>query len=326
MRDILAALDHVQVNFSPQALLVINIALAFIMFGVALDIKIEHFRKILRQPKTVIVGFLAQFILLPAFTFLLVLILRQYLSVGVALGMILVAACPGGNISNFISSLSKANAALSVALTAVATVAAIALTPLNFMFWGHLFAQTSDLVRPISIDTWQMLKTVLLLLALPLLLGLWFARRFPKTTAGILVPVRRLSIVFFIGVVIAAIANNFTVMINFAHYVFFIVLIHNALALFLGYGFATILGIRQNDRRTITIETGIQNSSLALILVFNPDIFPPELEMGGLAMIAACWGIWHILSGLIIAYVWSRKKLKATDAASVDTCRPHCGL
>lgn len=93
-------------------------------------------------------------------------------------------------------------------------------------------------------------------------------------------------------------------------YVFLIVLIHNGLALSSGYGVASLFGLPDADRRTLTIETGIQNSGLGLVLLFNPKIFPPELQLGGMLFITAWWGIWHIISGLTIASRWHRKPLK----------------
>ncbi len=98
---------------------------------------------------------------------------------------------------------------------------------------------------------------------------------------------------------------------RFVHLVFFIVLIHNALALGTGFAFSTLMRRPSADRRAITIETGIQNSGLALALMFNPKIFPPELELGGMAVIAAWWGIWHIISGLTMAGLWARKPIIA---------------
>ena len=112
----------------------VNIVIALIMFGVALDIRWRHFIDLLKNPKSVVVGAVSQFLLLPALTFLLVLIVKP--TPTVALGMILVAACPGGNISNFMSYLAKGNTALSVSLTAVSTSLAVLMTPLNFTLWG----------------------------------------------------------------------------------------------------------------------------------------------------------------------------------------------
>ena len=315
MNSSMEVLDHVRLNFSPSGLLFLNIALAFIMFGVALGIKIDDFKDIIQKPKSAITGIIAQFILLPLLTFLLVLLVKP--SPTIALGMILVASCPGGNISNFMSSMAKANAALSVSLTAFATLSAIFMTPLNFSIWGNLYVKfhnnrvAESLMRPLEIDQLQMFQTVFILLGIPVIAGIFFASRYPKTTAKIIKPLKTASLLFFIIMVIAMLSANFDHFKRFVHLVFFIVLMHNALALATGFIFSTLMKRPRVDRRTITIETGIQNSGLALALMFNPKIFPPELELGGMAVIAAWWGIWHILSGLTMASLWSKKPLFA---------------
>lgn len=304
----LKVLDSITLNFSQGGLLFMNITLAFIMFGVALEIKFENFKKVIYNPKSVIVGFTSQFILLPLLTFILVMILKP--TPAVALGMILVAACPGGNISNFISGTAKGNIALSVTLTAIATLAAIFMTPFNFAFWGELYAKSHPLLRPIEIDPFQMFQTVFILLGIPLILGMVFAKNFPGLTAKILKPIKIFSIVFFLGFVVVALANNFSYFIRYIHLIIIIVLIQNGLGLLGGYYYSKILKLPEIDQRTISIETGIQNSGLALVLIFNPKIFPTDLQLGGMAFIAAWWGIWHIISGLGLAYYWNRRPPK----------------
>ncbi len=309
----LEVLDHVRLNFSPSGLFFLNIALAFIMFGVALDIRIEEFKAIIKNPKSVVTGIVSQFVLLPLLSFLLILILNP--SPSVALGMILVASCPGGNISNFMSSMAKANAALSVSLTGFATLGAIFMTPLNFSLWGSLYLNfysnksAHELLRPIEIDQFQMFQTVFLLLGVPIILGLLVASNYQQFTNRIKKPIKTGSIIFFIIMVIALISANFTHFTKYVHLVFIIVLLHNMLALGTGFLFSSLLKRPRADRRTITIETGIQNSGLALALMFNPKIFPPDLELGGMTVIAAWWGIWHIISGLGIAALWSKKPI-----------------
>lgn len=309
MYEELKALDTIRLNFSPAGLHVMNLTLAFIMFGVALDLKPDNFKRIVSNPKSTIIGFLSQFIILPALTFVLVWTLKSYITPSIALGMILVAACPGGNISNFISSLSKANIALSVSLTAIATLAAIVLTPANFAFWGKMYAASSPLVRPIEIDPLQMFQTVFILLGIPLISGIWFSWKFPETTKKIIRPIKSISIIIFVGFVIAALATNFSYFLQHIKFILFIVLIHNALAISTGYFAGLSFRLSSPDRRSVAIETGIQNSGLALVLIFNPKIFPEHLHVGGMAFIAAWWGIWHILSGLFIAYFWSNYKI-----------------
>lgn len=300
----LEKLDWIRLNFSKGALLIMNITLAFIMFGVALEINFDSFRQILKAPKSLVLGIFSQFLALPALTFILVYFLKPTPSV--ALGMILVAACPGGNISNFISSMAKGNVALSISLTAFATIVAVIMTPFNFAFWGNLYSETAHLVIPIRIDIPEMLRTVLILLGLPVMAGLWFSRRFPQITAKIINPVKKISMIIFIGFVIGALAGNLEYFKSYIHLIFLIVLAHNALALLTGFGLASLGKISRKDRRSLTIETGIQNSGLGLVLIFNPRLFD---GLGGMAFIAAWWGIWHIISGLLMAYFWSKKPL-----------------
>ena len=314
MKEALEVLDNVRLNFSQSGLFALNITIAFIMYGVALDIKFQHFKDILLKPKSAITGVISQFILLPAVTFLFIIILNP--TPTVALGMILIASCPGGNISNFMSALARGNVALSVSLTAIATLAATFVTPLNFALWGKLFINyynsggAGNYLVPIEIDFMQMIQTVVILLGIPIVLGLLTAKYFPMLTLKLKKPIRKISIVIFIAFVIILLSANFNHFMKFIHLVFLIVLVHNALALATGFSFASVLKLPRIDRRTITLETGIQNSGLALVLMFNPKIFPPELELGGMTVIAAWWGVWYIISGLTISTIWSRKKLE----------------
>lgn len=313
MKEALEILDHIRLNFSPTGLLALNITIAFIMFGVALDIKWQHFKDVFMKPKSAIVGMISQFLLLPAITFLFILILNP--TPTVAIGMLLVSACPGGNISNFMSAMAKGNVALSVSLTAVSTLAATFMTPINFALWGKLYldfynaAGAGTYLVPIEIDFYQMIQTVVILLGLPVVLGLFFSEYFPKLTKKIKKPIRQLSIFVFIGFVFILLSANFNNFLQVIQVVFLIVLIHNALALVTGFTFSSIMKLPQIDRRSITLETGIQNSGLALVLMFNPKIFPPDLELGGMTVIAAWWGVWHIISGLGISWLWSKKRV-----------------
>ena len=311
MNNSLEVLDHVRLNFSPSGLVFLNIALSFVMFGVALDIKIENFKAILHKPKAAIIGYISQTFLLPAITFLLVILLNP--TPTIALGMILVAACPGGNISNFISSMAKGNVALAVSLTAISTSGAIFFTPFNFALWGNLYIHfynahsAAGLVRTLEIDKFQMFQTVFILLGIPVIIGLLVAKKFPKLTEKIKKPINRGSLLFFLLMVIVMLSANFTQFTSYVHLVFIFVLLQNGVAMATGYFFGKINHLSVTDQRTLAIETGIHNSGLALALIFNPKIFPPEMELGGMAVIAAWWGIWHIISGLSLAFFWLKK-------------------
>ena len=158
------AIDQIQLNFNPQGLLVINAAIGLMMLGVALDLKLDDFKRIVRAPKAPVIGLTAQFILLPAFTFLLTLLIRPHPSM--ALGMILVAACPGGNLSNIMTYLARGNSAISISMTAVSTVAAIIMTPLNLAVWGSLNPATAPILERVQLSPFDVFVTVFVILGI----------------------------------------------------------------------------------------------------------------------------------------------------------------
>jgi len=295
-------LDNVHINFDSGSLWVMNLVLGLVMFGVALEISISDFKPLWLKPKALIAGLVSQFIALPAITFLLVYATDPLPSI--ALGMFMVAACPGGNISNFISYLSNANTALSVSLTAMATILAIVMTPLNFHFWSMLYTPSSSLINEISISSIEMFKLVFLLLGLPLLLGMLINYKIPELALKIAKKLKIVSLVFFICLVFIALYNNRVIFMDYILYVFWIVLVHNLIAFSTGYSIGRLFGLAETSVRSITIETGIQNSGLGLLLIFT--FFD---GLGGMALLAAFWGIWHIISGLILAAFWNRKSV-----------------
>ena len=131
------------------------------MFGVALDLKWADFRRVMDTPKSSLVGLLAQFVTMPALTYLLILVWKP--DPAMALGMILVAACPGGNISNFLCQYARGNAALSVSISAISTIVAIFATPINFAFWSSLLPGTEN-EQEIVMDAWAMFQSILVIL------------------------------------------------------------------------------------------------------------------------------------------------------------------
>jgi bile acid:Na+ symporter, BASS family len=292
-------IDSVRLSFSPSTLLLLNAVIGLMMFGMALDMKLDDFQRVIRSPRGPAIGLAAQFLFLPAFTFLLTLVFPATPSI--ALGMMLVAACPGGNLSNVMTYLARGNAALSVSMTAVSTAAAVLMTPLNLALWGGLNPATEPILRAVSLSPLDVLGTIVLILGIPLAAGLAVARSFPRASARVRKPFKVFSIVVFIAVVAMALRANWDYFLQFVGVVFFAVVIHNALALALGYGTARLFGLPPRDRRAVTIEVGIQNSALALILIF--DFFD---GLGGMAIIGGLWGIWHIISGLTVAFVFSR--------------------
>ena len=302
-----AQVDQIRLNFNQVGLNAINLVIGLMMFGVALDIKLEDFRRILRAPKAPLIGLGAQFVLLPAFTFLLTLVIDPIPSI--ALGMMLLAACPGGNLSNLMTYLAGGNAAVSISMTAISTVAAIFMTPLNLTLWGSLHPEASAILRRVSLNPLDVFITVFVILGIPLAAGLAIANWKPRLVERVRKPFKIFTVVVFIGVVAGALIANFATFLEVIGLVVFAVLAHNALALSLGYGAARLFGLPERDRRAVAIEVGIQNAALGLVLVFN--FFD---GLGGMAIIVAWWGVWHIISGLSLAFFWARRPAPLAEA------------
>jgi BASS family bile acid:Na+ symporter len=303
-------IDAVRLNFSESLVWVMNLCIAIIMFSVALSMKREDFTALAKQPKQVLVGLSSQFFLLPFFTFLLVMILEPF--AGLALGMILVASVPGGNVSNYFTLVGKGNPALSVTMTAIATLAAPLFTPLNFSIWGGNIPFANELFRSINLDFWSMFKSVMLMLVIPMILGILFGKRFPQITQRIKGIMQGLSLVILIAFIAFAFSGNYTLFITYWNHIVYLVLLHNAIAFLVGYLWGYAFTRNTTVARTISIETGIQNSGLGLVLIFT--LFDGQ---GGMALITAWWGVYDIFAGLAVAYAfrwWLNRKRKVEIA------------
>lgn len=286
------------IQFDPASLILLNIIMAAMMFGVSLTLKMEDFKRIIKSPVAPLAGLFAQFLLLPLATCLFTWVLR--IDPELALGMILVASCPGGSFSNVMTWLGRGNVAVSVSMTAVSSLAATVLTPLNFAFYGWLNPHTREYLTQISLEPGSILLIVLLVLALPLIFGMLSGRRWPALAQRSEKPLRVISLLVFIGFVGIAFSNNFDLFIKRFHSFFWLVVAHNLLALSLGYGMARLMKLPVADRRAVTMEVGIQNSGLGLVILFT--FFP---NAGGMMLITAFWGVWHLVSGLTLSQIWA---------------------
>lgn len=293
-------IDALRINFSSDQLILLNFCLGFLMFGVALDIKVRDFKQLFQDPKPPIVGLVSQLVLLPILTLGLTFLLNVQPSI--ALGMILIAACPGGNVSNFAVHLAKGNTALSVLMTSVSTLMAIFTTPLLFGLLTQFVPNTAELGQSITVDPIEMIQTILKLVVLPLSIGMSINHFYPKLTERIQSPTKLLSMLIFFGIVFFGIKGNWENILTYIDDVFFIVLIHNSLAFLLGFSWSKLMKMSVANTKAISIETGIQNSGLALIIALN--FFS---DLGGMALVAAWWGIWHLLSGFLVAMWFSRR-------------------
>lgn len=300
----MTAIDQVQLNFNPQALLGLNLVLALVMFGVALDLKVSDFKAALRTPKALAIGLFGHHVLFPAGTFLLILALDPLPSIG--LGMLLVSSCPAGHISNFFTHRAGGNAALSVSISTLSTAGAVFMMPVNVAFWANQHEGMRAILRDFSLDPLSMLVDVAILLGVPLVLGLAISHRYPQRAAKMLKPMRMFSLGVFAVFVTGALLANWKFFLEYGALVVGIVFIHNACALASGYGLGKLTGLSERDCRAVAFETGIQNSGLGLVLIFN--FFG---GLGGMAIVTAWWGIWHIFAGMALSTYWMKKPVQA---------------
>lgn len=299
------------VNYDQSQQMTLNLVLALVVFGLALDIKIDDFKRVFRNPKAPIVGLIAQFLLLPAATCGITLLVD--LPAGIELGMILVAACPGGAISNFITYMARGNVALSISMTAFSSIIAIFMMPINFALWASFNPVALDLLQTIDVSGFDIFKSLIIVLAIPLVVGQILANKVPRVAAQLHRVLKHLSVVILFVFIGVAVAKNFDSFARYFFLLFLAVLMHNGVALALGYATAKVSGLRGADTRAVTIEVGIQNSSLAIAIIFSQ--FDAQ---AGMALIAAFWGTWHIVSGLVIAAL-CRIFAKDEATAAADT-------
>ena len=288
-----------EVQFSSENLLILNVILAFMMFGVSLSLTGEDFRRVLKRPDAPIVGLLAQFVLLPAATCLTTWFFE--VEPEMALGMILVASCPGGSFSNIMTWLARANVAVSVSMTAISSLVAMVMTPFNFALYGWLNPNTRSMLTEIQLDSMNILILVVLVLGLPLLVGMMTGKLFPRFAAKAEKPMRVITLLVLLLFVGVAFSNNMDVFLARADRIVILVVLQNMLALGMGAFAGMLTGLPRQDRRAITMEVGIQNSGLGLAILFT--FFP---QASGMILIAAFWGVWHLISGLLLAWWWSR--------------------
>lgn len=307
--------DDVVLNFTPGTLVILNVVLALIMLGVALDTTVDDFKVVARKPKPMIIAIIAQLLVLPAVTFGLTFLLP--VTASMALGMILVACCPPGNISQVLTHRSGGNVALSVSMTAVSNLLYIVALPFSIAFWGSLRADTRELLTAVSLNGWQMLLEILLIIGLPFAVGLTLRHRLPGLAVKVQPFVKWFSLLALLGFIAAALAGNWTYFVAFLGVILLAVTIHDAVALAIGWSTAAVGGLGTRERKAMTFEVGIRNAGLGLGLIFA--FFG---GLGGMAVVAGWWGVWDIIAGLVLATLWGRHTRRRTGSIQGDAS-PH---
>lgn len=306
--------DDVVLNFTPATLMILNVVLGLLMLGIALDVAPSDFKAVLRKPKPMIIALIAQLLVLPAVTFGLTFLLP--VTPSMALGMILVACCPAGNISQVLTHRAGGNVALSVSMTAVGNLLYLFAMPLSIAFWGSLRDDTRALLHVVALNPAQMLLEIALIIGVPFVVGLTVRAKLPTLAARVQPFVRWISLAALLVFIVAALAGNWQIFIAFLGVIVLAVAIHDAVAFAIGYTTAAVGGMGTRERKAITFEVGVRNAGLGLGIVFS--FFG---GLGGMAIVAGWWGIWDIIAGLVVATLWARGTKRRTGAVSGDATR-----
>lgn len=297
-------------NYDANQQLLLGLVLAVMIFGVSLELRVQQFMAIARQPQPILAGMLGQCLILPWATLLVTLLVD--LHPGLELGLLLVACCPGGNMSNIMTHLARGNTALSMSMTAMSSLLALVLLPLNFALTSaqnpEAAAYLAERLQALHVDQTSIMLNLLLLLGLPLVLGMLVGNAAPQFAERIMPWFKRFSLLAFALLVIGGVLANWRMLSANLGLVFLVVVLHNASAILLGWLMARLARQRGANLRAMVIEISMHNSGLALGLIFAQ--FGGELHM---ALVAALWGTWHLISGLLLVLFWRNKALLAQE-------------
>lgn len=308
-------IDQLQLELSDAFQLAVKVIVAVFLFGIALDTRLEDFRDVVRRPLVIGVGLVAMFVVMPALTVLLTLALDVRGSV--AIGMILVVCCPAGNFSNLLTYRARGDVALSISMTTASNVVAIVLTPIAVAFWCGLNPVADDLLRDVSIDAWGMATEVALLIGLPFAAGLAVAWRWPAVSTVARRVVEPAALVLLLLIIVLGTAGQAGKYAEYVAAVALAVILQNTLSLLVGYGTGRGMRLPAPGVRTMTFEVGVRNTGLALVLALG--FFD---DLGGVALIAALWGLWDVIAGLAVATWWRRSTARAGAAPAGSPSTP----
>ena len=273
----------------------INPMLGMIMFGMGLTLSPKDFRIVFHRPKDIIIGCLAQFIVMPSLAWLLTM--AFHLPQELALGVILVGCCPGGTASNVITYLAKGDLALSVGMTATSTLLAPVMTPL--LVW--LLAGTM-----VNVDTAGMLLSIVYVIIAPIIAGLLCQRFLPKLTKNVVAYLPAFSSIVIALVVGVIVSHNAKQLLVGGLLVIIVVMLHNILGLSVGFLLGRLTRMPRKKCVALSIEVGMQNSGLASSLAVLHFAAYPLAAIPG-----AIFSVWHNISGALVAKLYSSYENKS---------------
>ena len=287
------------VELGPYASIILQLMLTFIMLSVSLELKKDDWNSLKHKWKAFLTGMSARILVLPAIIFCFCSLAP--ISAELKLGFLLVAACPGGSISNFLVSLSRGDIILSILLSLGSTFLAPLSTPLNFEFWALLADDTRNLFSQISIDPQSLLKTIFFSLLIPLSIGAYLGLKHPEKADKLKKKTNFLGPSILLLFLIFAVTKNYQLLAHHFFDAFIPVVILNTLCLLFFYFYAKIFQLPPPACRAISLEVSVENTALALLIAL--EFFPNHIEV---TMVAVLWGLWQIFSGWILAHYWSK--------------------
>ena len=265
--------------------------LGIIMFGMGMTMTVDDFKGVLHSPKAVVIGVVAQFMLMPGLAYLLCQLFQ--LPPAIAIGVILVGCCPGGTASNVITYMAKGNTALSVACTSVSSILAPILTPAVF----YLLAS-----QWIEINALSMLGSILQVVLFPIILGLIVRSVLKQKVETYIQVMPLISVLAIVAIVAAIIAGSKTQILESGLLILAVVALHNGLGYLLGFGASRLFKLPYADSKAIAIEVGMQNSGLGVALAAVHFAASPIT-----AVPSAIFSLWHNISGPALATYWASK-------------------
>ncbi|MDQ9021143.1 bile acid:sodium symporter family protein [Acinetobacter sichuanensis] len=268
--------------------------LGIIMLGMGMTMTVDDFKGVLQNPKAVLIGVVAQFVIMPSLAYMLCKLLQ--LPTEIAVGVILVGCCPGGTASNVIAYMAKANTALSVACTSISTFLAPILTPTIF----YLLAS-----QWIPIDAGSMFIDILKVVIFPIILGVTLRTFFKQKTEQYIQIMPLVSVIAIVVIVAAIIAASKASILQSGLLILVVVILHNSLGFLLGYWASRLLKLPYPDAKAVSIEVGMQNSGLGVTLAAIHFAASPIT-----AVPSAIFSLWHNISGPALATYWASKSDK----------------
>ncbi|RIJ63509.1 bile acid:sodium symporter family protein [Rummeliibacillus sp. POC4] len=285
----------------------VSLLLGIVMFGMGMTLSVGDFKLVLKEPKGVIIGVLAQFIIMPSLAYVLAKVLQ--LSPEVAVGVILVGSCPGGTASNVMTFLSKGNTALSVTITSITTLLAPILTPAIIYFLASEW---------LNVSAGDMFLSVVKMVLIPIILGIIVKLIFKNKTKAVNGAMPIVSVVAIVAIVAAVVSGSRDKILDTGLLIFAVVILHNSLGLLLGFFVAKLLKLNYEDQKAVSIEVGMQNSGLGAALAmahFSPLAAVPS----------AIFSVWHNISGPILASYWGWKadRQKEREESTKEKVEEH---